>query len=454
MALNKEIMPPTDFATLKPGINIQGFNFAILNNFLYVFGGGSAEYGTPNAQKIYIYDIIADSWSTREDPKMPTNLMMSAVCTYNDEIYFFGGINITGVVKYNPVLKTWTTIKLANIESINPTSNIFASKPQVVGNKAYFLGITPIGDSTHLNTQTRLGVYDFVDNTYTIIGLPLPSNVFHMNLFKDDENHDRITTVQFDLADNSMAVNNYDYPTRIVDIAGCYKTTIGAFTPIICSDINDEDYFACARMQDGQLRVNLMKYKGLTGEETIADSIEIGFKKPVTDMSFSMPSVNCAANKNENGNIYIPVYADAEKTTLGILAIYQPEYIINSEQPIETTVLNELSGIREIIGCNIYCTEPDGTFIRFAFSCDHGPYKVFDHVTSKWVNITDQTTKYMIFHNEGMTRGTVEGLTRVEWQGLIGTTGAATTINALVNLMSVDENYTPTVSEIRFRVVL
>ena len=60
----------------------------------------------------------------------------------------------------------------------------------------------------------------------------------------------------------------------------------------------------------------------------------------------------------------------------------------------------------------------------------------------------------MIFHNEGMTRGTVEGLTRVEWQGLIGNTGAATTINALVNLMSTDENYTPTVSEIRFRVVL
>ena len=293
-----------------------------------------------------------------------------------------------------------------------------------------------------------------MNNTYIIIGLPLPSNVFHMNIFKDEENHDRITTLQFDIADNSMAVNNYDYPIRIVDIAGCYKQTIGAFTPIICSDINEEDYFACARMQDGKLRVNLMKYKGLTGNETIEDSIEIGYKKPIQNMGFSIPSINCAANKNENGNIYIPVYADAEKTTLGILAIYQPEYIINSEQPIETTALNELDGIREIIGCNIYCTEPEGTYIRFAFSCNHGNYKVFDHTTSQWKDITDQAHKYMIFNNEGMTRGTVEGLTRLEWQGLIGNTGAATTINALVCLMSTDENYTPTVSEIRFRVVL
>ena len=454
MALNKEIMPPTDFATLTPGIDIKGFNFAILNNFLYVFGGGSAEYGTPNAQKIYIYDIIADSWSTRDDPKMPTNLMMSAVCTYNDEIYFFGGINITGVVKYNPITKIWTTIKLANIESINPNNNIFASKPYVIGNKAYFLGITPIGDSSHLNTETRLGVYDFVNNTYTIVGLPLPSNVFHINMFKDEENHDRITTLQFNISDNSMAVNNYDYPLRIVDITGCYKQTIGAFTPIICSDINEEDYFVCARMQDGQLKVELMKYKGLTGEETTEDLIEITHKTPIKNMGFSMPSVNCAANKNENGNIYIPVYTDAAKTTLGVLAIYQPEYIINSEQPIETTVLSEINGVREIVGCNIYCTEPEGTYIRFAFSCNNGPYKVFDHVSSEWVNITDQTTKYMIFNNEGMTRGTVEGLTRLEWQKLIGNTGAATTINALVNLMSTDENYTPTVSEIRFRVVL
>ena len=47
----------------------------------------------------------------------------------------------------------------------------------------------------------------------------------------------------------------------------------------------------------------------------------------------------------------------------------------------------------------------------------------------------------------------VEILTRNEWKKLIGDTGAAVKINVLVCLMSEDEDYTPTISEIRFKVI-
>ena len=40
-----------------------------------------------------------------------------------------------------------------------------------------------------------------------------------------------------------------------------------------------------------------------------------------------------------------------------------------------------------------------------------------------------------------------------EWKKLICDTGAAVKINVLVCLMSEDEDYTPTISEIRFKVI-
>ena len=52
-----------------------------------------------------------------------------------------------------------------------------------------------------------------------------------------------------------------------------------------------------------------------------------------------------------------------------------------------------------------------------------------------------------------MNKGQVEILTRNEWKKLIGDTGAAVKINVLVCLMSEDEDYTPTISEIRFKVI-
>ena len=53
MALNKEIMLPSDLSTVTPGVGIKGYNYAIVRNFMYVFGGGTSEYGVSNNQKIY-----------------------------------------------------------------------------------------------------------------------------------------------------------------------------------------------------------------------------------------------------------------------------------------------------------------------------------------------------------------------------------------------------------------
>ena len=71
----------------------------------------------------------------------------------------------------------------------------------------------------------------------------------------------------------------------------------------------------------------------------------------------------------------------------------------------------------------------------------------------QWETIIDTARNYIISNGDGMTKGQVEILTRNEWKKLIGDTGAAVKINVLVCLMSEDEDYTPTISEIRFKVI-
>ena len=454
MALNKEIMLPSDLSTVTPGVGIKGYNYAIVRNFMYVFGGGTSEYGVPNNQKIYIYDIITDAWITVDDPKMPTNLMGAATCVYDGEVYFFGGLNVTNIVKYNPISKLWTTIKLCNIDTITPSSYLFASKPFIIGDKAYFQGCTPVGDSSHLNSEVRMGIYSFTDNTFVINASPLPANIFHMNLYKDAENHDRISVLQYDISTQSLSLNEYDYPNKIVDITDGYKRVIGGYTPVICANIEGENQFVSARMENNSLVVEMRKYKDITGNETEEDIIEIVPRQQVKNISMSIGSINSASNTNDVGDLYIPVTFEKNgETVLGVMAVYQPEYIINSEQPIVTTVLNELTGIRDIIGCNIYGTEPEHTYLRFAFSCNDSPFKVYNAATMQWETIIDTVKNYIISNGDGMTKGQVEILTRNEWKKLIGDTGAAVKINVLVCLMSEDEDYTPTISEIRFKVI-
>ena len=207
-------------------------------------------------------------------------------------------------------------------------------------------------------------------------------------------------------------------------------------------------------MENNSLVVELRKYKDIVGDETEQDIVEITPRQPVKNISMSIGCINSASNTNDVGDLYIPVtFEKSGETVLGVISIYQPEYIINSEQPIVTTALNELTGVRDIIGCDVYGTEPDHTYLRFAFSCNGSPFKVYNSTTMQWEDIIDTARNYIISNGDGMTKGQVEILTRNEWRKLIGGTGAAVKINVLVCLMSEDEDYTPTISEIRFRVI-
>ena len=75
--MNRRVLGPDNFATVELSSSIVGFSYAILDNKIYVFSGGvNKQYGAENGRYIYIYDMIENSWETRYDITMPTDITM------------------------------------------------------------------------------------------------------------------------------------------------------------------------------------------------------------------------------------------------------------------------------------------------------------------------------------------------------------------------------------------
>ena len=134
------VLGPENFATLNTDTAFKGFNYAIDNDFLFLFGGSeTADSNSACSKTMYIYDIHENTWVTKEK-KFLSDMMCSSVCVREGEIYFFGGYQNKIIRKYSPIADRWFKTKLGNIpddSGITMTSGLYCSRPCIVGDKAY-----------------------------------------------------------------------------------------------------------------------------------------------------------------------------------------------------------------------------------------------------------------------------------------------------------------------------
>lgn len=84
------VLEPSNFTTLTTDAAFDGFNYAIDNDFIFLFGGSASADNSYCDQVMYVYDIHANTW-TKKEMNLPVDIQGSAVCVREGEIFFFGG---------------------------------------------------------------------------------------------------------------------------------------------------------------------------------------------------------------------------------------------------------------------------------------------------------------------------------------------------------------------------
>ena len=147
------VKEPNNFSTLSLTEPFNDFGYFIVDDILYLYGGGESDYAGKSRKYMYMYDIHKNTWEKFEDKNIPNDLMNSSSCIYNGNVYFFGGYKNSFIRKYNVTTNEWNEGFIGYINSnsnINMT-NIFCGKPYIIGNKAYFGGISNFSSDNFVN---------------------------------------------------------------------------------------------------------------------------------------------------------------------------------------------------------------------------------------------------------------------------------------------------------------
>ncbi|HTF06132.1 MAG TPA: hypothetical protein VK826_19010, partial [Bacteroidia bacterium] len=128
--------------------SLPGVGLSPASNEIFVVGGNEPTGGDAT-RLVTAYSTNGDSW--RGVPSLNTPRMASAVVTYNNYVYAFGGRNSAGV------LSTWEgfTIGGSAWAQSNMPWGIFGACAAVVGEWAYVLGGSSVG-VTNLNFRMNL----------------------------------------------------------------------------------------------------------------------------------------------------------------------------------------------------------------------------------------------------------------------------------------------------------
>jgi len=126
---------------------------AIYNGKIYCIGG----YNAGVLNKVEIYDIASNTWTTGAN--IPINMQQLTSVIYNGKIYCIGGstnnINSTNALEiYDITSNSWSTGTVMPTSRYDSTSNIYNGKIYCIGGY----------NSSYLNT---LEIYDIASNTWT-----------------------------------------------------------------------------------------------------------------------------------------------------------------------------------------------------------------------------------------------------------------------------------------------
>ena len=450
MDYNLYIKEPNNFATLQLDESFNDFGYFIVDDILYLYGGGESDYAGESRKYMYIYDIHKNTWEKFEDKNIPNDLMNASSCVYNGNVYFFGGYKNSFIRRYNVMTNEWNEGFVGYINSnsnINMT-NIFCGKPYIIGNKAYFGGVCNFKD----NQLTKCYEFDLENEKLNVtpIGYNFSQSASFVKFDLENKQIFQIARGAYSGYPTNLAYATMNFGASNISAFGYRKdysmVTTNGFVHSIVNDYDENNVIDIRPDIDNNNRLTIKILDSTNNFSTIAlydscNEVEHYFEDPVYLTIGESQSTNIIDSK---GQIFIPFFSNDGKTEIKLLAITKPDYITNSDQTIETTIANNIKQIDSIIKSSIEYELKVDTEIRIALSVDgKATYKYFDG--SNWLTCTN---KNLVKNNQGMIPNVFFNLTENDYKKLITTTSD---IDVLVSLYTKDSNNTPKIKGISFK---
>lgn len=450
MEYNLYIKEPNNFATLQLDESFNDFGYFIVDDILYLYGGGESDYAGESRKYMYIYDIHKNTWEKFEDTNIPNDLMNASSCVYNGNVYFFGGYKNSFIRRYNVTTNEWNEgfIEYINSNSGINMTNIFCCKPYIIDNKAYFGGISNFSSDNFVNC------YEFDLENEKLNTTPICRNLSQSASFVkfDLENKRVFQIIRGDISGRptNLLYATINFGASAVSALGCkknYSTAVtNGFVHSIVNDYDENNVIDIRPDIDNNNRLTIKILDSTNNFSTVElydsyNEVEHYFEDPIYLTIGESQSTNIIDSK---GQIFIPFFSNDGKTEIKLLAIAKPDYIINSDQIIETTIANNIKQIDSVVESSIEYELKDNTEIRIALSIDgKTTYKYFDG--SNWLTCMD---KNLVKNNQGMTPNVFFNLKENDYKKLITTT---CDIDVLVSLYTKDSNNTPKIKSISFK---
>ena len=444
------VKEPNNFSTLSLTESFNDFGYFIVDDILYLYGGGESDYAGESRKYMYIYDIHKNTWEKFEDKNIPNDLMNASSCVYNGNVYFFGGYKNSFIRRYNVTTNEWNEGFIGYINSnsnINMT-NIFCGKPYIIGNKAYFGGVCNFKD----NQLTKCYEFDLENEKLNVtpIGYNFSQSASFVKFDLENKQIFQIARGAYSGYPTNLAYATMNFGASNISAFGYRKdysmVTTNGFVHSIVNDYDENNVIDIRPDIDNNNRLTIKILDSTNNFSTIAlydscNEVEHYFEDPVYLTIGESQSTNIIDSK---GQIFIPFFSNDGKTEIKLLAIAKPDYIINSDQIIETTIANNIKQIDSVVESSIEYELKDNTEIRIALSIDgKTTYKYFDG--NNWLTCTD---KNLVKNNQGMTPNVFFNLTENNYKKLITNTS---NIDVLVSLYSKDSNNTPKIKSISFK---
>ena len=450
MDYNLYIKEPNNFATLQLDESFNDFGYFIVDDILYLYGGGESDYAGESRKYMYIYDIHKNTWEKFEDKNIPNDLMNASSCVYNGNVYFFGGYKNRFIRRYNVNLNEWNEGFVGYINSnsgINMT-NIFCCKPYIIDNKAYFGGISNFSGDNFVNC------YEFDLENEKLNTTPICYNLSQSASFvKFDLENKRVFQIirgAYSGYPTNLVYTTISFGASAVSALGYKKVystaATNGFVHSIVNEYDENNVIDIRPDIDNNNRLTIKILDSTTNFSTIklydsCNEIKHYFEDPIYLTIGESQNTNIIDSK---GQIFIPFFSNDEKAEIKLLAITKPNYTTNSDQTIETTITNNIKQIDSVIKSSIEYELKVDTEIRIALSIDgKTTYKYFDG--NNWLICTD---KNLVKNNQGMTPNVFFNLKENDYKKLITNTSD---IDVLVSLYSKDSNNTPKIKSISFK---
>ena len=442
------LVEPSDFKSLILDEKFDGFSYCIVNDYLYLFGGGDEQYNCNNKKIMYIYDIINDSWEKKIDNNIPDDIMNAATLEHSGDIYFFGGYKTNVIRKYRTYTDEWLPYNIGYVPTntgIDCKSQYYASKPFVKDNIAYLAPYTTL----YVNLQGNTVKYDL--NTETIDNT-LVGNIYgQSNTYFEFYNNDSSIFQYMRTVNDSYigcitkGISNYNYNAGYNQSFQEYTTKYfpGIVTKIGEDKILDirQDFSNNNRITIKILNSNESFIPGCKYEDV--EQIEHYFEDKIYT---TFGSTNSYSIKDSKDRIIVPFFTSEDKNEIKLFMISTPQYIINSDQTIETTTSNQIIDICDVINVSIDYELEDNTQIKIAVSTDNkNSYKYFDGIS--WKVITD---KNLNKNGEGMTPNDFSNLSKQNFRDLFGTS-TSNNLDILISLYSTNSDNTPKIRNISIK---